>query len=226
MASRVSRAAALLLPPLLCLAAAGAAAAPGAALPGETEIREYRGVRLDPFARDYDNSIAGPQEIDPARWRLEVTGLVEKPQSLRLDEVLALPPVERVVTLHCVEGWDERLLFGGVRVADVLAAARPRPGVRTVIFRAADGYSSSLPWEFVEGRDLMLAARVNGLPLDPARGFPLQVVAESRYGYKWVRWLTGIELSAEPYRGYWESRGYDNEAVVPASRREAPSGPP
>ena len=48
--------------------------------------------------------------------------------------------------------------------------------------------------------------------LPPERGFPFEVVAESKWGYKWVKWVTKIELSGDPnYRGYWESRGYNND---------------
>lgn len=183
----------------------------------QTEIREYEGKRLDPFDRAYDNSIKGPQYVDPETYRLEVTGLVEDPQSLTYQQVLSLPVVKRAVTLHCVEGWKEHLLFEGVRLADLFAPARPREGVRTVIFHAADGYSSSLPYDDVVRLDIMLAAMINGRVLDAKRGFPFQVVAQSKLGYKWVKWLTRIELSDKIYKGYWEKRGYDNKAdVVPA----------
>jgi DMSO/TMAO reductase YedYZ molybdopterin-dependent catalytic subunit len=180
----------------------------------EREIREYEGKRLDPFDRSYDNSIKGPQQVDIKKYRLEVTGLVQKPQSLTYEEVLALPNVKRAVTLHCVEGWQEHLLFEGVRLADVLALAKPKKGVRTVIFYAVDGYSSSLAYGDVKRLDLMLAAKINGKVLDAKRGFPFQVVAESKLGYKWVKWVTRIELSKDPYEGFWEQRGYDNEADV------------
>jgi DMSO/TMAO reductase YedYZ molybdopterin-dependent catalytic subunit len=180
----------------------------------EREIREYEGKRLDPFDRSYDNSIKGPQQVDIKKYRLEVTGLVQKPQSLTYEEVLALPNVKRAVTLHCVEGWQEHLLFEGVRLADVLALAKPKRGVRTVIFFAVDGYSSSLDYGDVKRLDLMLAAKINGKVLDAKRGFPFQVVAESKLGYKWVKWVTRIELSKDPYQGFWEQRGYDNEADV------------
>jgi DMSO/TMAO reductase YedYZ molybdopterin-dependent catalytic subunit len=180
----------------------------------EREIREYQGRPLDPFDRAYDNSIKGPQQVDIQQYRLAVTGLVQNPQSLTYQEVLALPTVKRAITLHCVEGWSEHLLFEGVRLDDVLALAKPRPGVRTVIFYAADGYSSSLSYDDAIRLDVMLAAKINGKVLDAKRGFPFQVVAESKWGYKWVKWVTRIELSKDPYKGYWEQRGYDNEADV------------
>lgn len=186
----------------------------GSVVHAEREIREYEGKRLDPFDRKYDNSIKGPQQVDIKKYRLKVTGLVQTPQSLTYEEVLALPKVKRAVTLHCVEGWDEHLLFEGVRLADVLALAKPKKGVRTVIFYAADGYSSSLTYDDVTRLDLLLAAKINGKVLDATRGFPFQVVAESKWGYKWVKWVTKIELSKDPYKGFWEKRGYDNEADV------------
>jgi DMSO/TMAO reductase YedYZ molybdopterin-dependent catalytic subunit len=186
----------------------------GSVVHAEREIREYEGKRLDPFDRAYDNSIRGPQQVDSKEYRLAVTGLVQTLQSLTYQEVLALPNVKRAITLHCVEGWDEHLLFEGVRLADVLALAKPKKGVRTVIFYAADGYSSSLTYDDVTRLDLMLAAKINGKVLDAKRGFPFQVVAESKLGYKWVKWVTRIELSKDPYKGFWEQRGYDNEADV------------
>jgi DMSO/TMAO reductase YedYZ molybdopterin-dependent catalytic subunit len=186
----------------------------GSMVHAEREIKEYEGKRLDPFDREYDNSIRGPKQVDSKKYRLEVTGLVQTPQSLTYQEVLSLPNVKRAVTLHCVEGWDEHLLFEGVRLADVLALAKPKKEVRTVIFYAADGYSSSLTYDDVTRLDLMLAAKINGKVLDANRGFPFQVVAESKWGYKWVKWVTRIELSKDPYKGFWEQRGYDNEADV------------
>lgn len=192
----------------------------------ETEIRDYRGERLSPFDRKYDNSIRGPQKIDIKEYRLSVTGLVRTPLSLRYEEVLALPHVKRVVTLHCVEGWSERLLFEGVRLADLFSRSGVGGAVETVVFRAADGYSSSLSYGDVKKNDVMLAFKINGHTLDERRGFPFQVVAGSKYGYKWVRWVTAVELTDKPYAGYWEKRGYSNEADVKPSILNAPPNPP
>jgi DMSO/TMAO reductase YedYZ molybdopterin-dependent catalytic subunit len=147
-------------------------------------------------------------------YRLEITGLVDTPLALTYKEVLALPNVKRAITLHCVEGWSEDLLFEGVRLSDILAKAKPKPAMQTVIFHAVDGYTSSLASAYVKEKDLLLAYKINGQVLDERRGFPFQVVAESKLGYKWVKWVKKIELSDKPYQGYWEQRGYDNEADV------------
>jgi DMSO/TMAO reductase YedYZ molybdopterin-dependent catalytic subunit len=178
------------------------------------EIRDYQGKHLDVFDRAYDNSIKGPQQVNSETYRLTITGLVEFPQSLTYQEVLKLPSHERVITLHCVEGWKETLLFKGVRVKDLLNRAKVKSGVLTVIFYAADGYSSSLSYKEIERLDLLLAFEINSRTLDAKRGFPFQVVAESKLGYKWVKWVTRIELSDKPYQGFWEKQGYDNQADV------------
>jgi DMSO/TMAO reductase YedYZ molybdopterin-dependent catalytic subunit len=182
-------------------------------LPGETT--EYQGQTLSPFNRHYDNSIKGPQQVDVQTYRLEVGGLVDRPLSLTYEQILALPSQTRVVNLPCVEGWDEKLLFQGVPVLDLLAQAGAQPEGVTVIFRAVDGYSSALSLDFVKKAQVLLAYKVNGLPLDARRGFPLQVVAEHQLGYKWVKWVTSVELSSQPYLGYWEKRGYPTEAETP-----------
>ncbi|MBN2224010.1 MAG: molybdopterin-dependent oxidoreductase [Deltaproteobacteria bacterium] len=178
------------------------------------EIREYEGKSLDPFDRKYDNSIKGPQYVNKNTYRLEVTGLVQKPLKLTYDEVLALPHVKKVFTVHCVEGWDETLLYEGVYLRDILKGAGPKSGVKTVIFYAADGYSSSIPYDYAKKVDSMIGAKINGLVLDAKRGFPFQVVNDGKLGYKWVKWLTKIELSDKDYRGFWERRGYSNDADV------------
>ena len=83
------------------------------------------------------------------------------------------------------------------------------------IFHAEDGYTSSLPLSVIREYELLLAHKMNGVTLPPERGFPFQVVAESRWGYKWVKWVTKIELSDDAeYRGYWEKKGYNNDADV------------
>jgi DMSO/TMAO reductase YedYZ molybdopterin-dependent catalytic subunit len=173
------------------------------------EIREYEGQDLSSIDAFRENSIKGPQSVSLDTYKLEITGLVEKPLSLTYAQVLERDAYSKVVTLHCVEGWDATILWEGVLIDDLLAEAGVRDGAVTVIFHAADGYTSSLPLEFIRANKILLAYKMNGVVLPPERGFPFQVVAEAKWGYKWVKWVTGIELSDDPnYKGYWESFGY------------------
>lgn len=180
------------------------------------EVRNYEGEPLSSIADFRENSIRGPQYVNPTDYRLNVTGLVEQPLSLSYDQVLdRYPHYTKKVTLFCVEGWDVTILWEGVLAGDLLADAKVRPDANTVIFFAADGYSTSLPLDYIRDRNIMMAYAMNGVTLPPERGFPFQLVAEDRWGYKWIKWVTAIEVSADPsYRGYWESRGYSQEATI------------
>jgi DMSO/TMAO reductase YedYZ molybdopterin-dependent catalytic subunit len=100
----------------------------------------------------------------------------------------------------------------------LLAAAGPLPEAKTVIFHAYDGYTTSFPIEYFEDNDILMAYKMNDITIPPERGFPFQLVAESKWGYKWIKWITQIELSDDTnYRGYWESRGYADEGDLDKS---------
>jgi len=179
------------------------------------EIQEYQGVHLDPATGPRDNSIDGIQIVDIEGYTLSITGLVDNPLQLTYEEVLAYPAYERVITLYCVEGWDATILWEGVRLVDLLAAAQTQGEANTAIFKCVDGYTTSLPIETIVDRDLLLAYNANTAPLPPALGYPFIVVAEDKLGYKWARWVSEIELSSDDtYQGYWESAGYPNDADV------------
>ena len=177
------------------------------------EIREYEGKNLSSVDDFRENSISGPQDVDIETYTLAVEGLVGEPLELTYDEVLAdRESFKKVVTLNCVEGWSVDILWEGVKVADVIDQAGVAPEANTVIFRSVDGYSTSLPLAFVRDNDILMAYKMNDVALPPERGFPFQLVAESKWGYKWAKWITEIELSDDPeFRGYWESRGYSND---------------
>lgn len=101
-------------------------------------------------------------------------------------------------------------------VKDLIQEAGPEPNASTVIFHAVDGYTTALPRDYIADKNIILAYKMNNLTIPPERGFPFELVAESKYGYKWIKWVTGLELSNNTsYLGYWESRGYPNDANVP-----------
>ena len=183
------------------------------------EIREYEGVDLSSISAFRENSIKGPQEIDVESYTLGITGLVANPTSYTYDEVLnRYQHYKKVITLDCVEGWSVTILWEGLLVRDLLAEAEPLADAEVVIFHAYDGYTTSLPLDYIMDNDILMAYKMNDVVLPPARGFPFQLVAESKWGYKWIKWITEIELSDDAnYRGYWESRGYSNSADLDES---------
>lgn len=182
----------------------------------KVEVRQYQGKNLSSIGDIINNAVKGTQYIDPVTYRLKVTGQVGTPLTLTYDEVTALPQYKKVVTLHCVEGWSVDILWQGALIKDILAKAKYDPAAKIVIFRCADGYSTSLPLDFIVGRNILFANRINDVQIPNEVGFPFQVVAEDKYGYKWAKWVTEIEVSSDTtFRGYWESRGYSNDATLP-----------
>lgn len=178
------------------------------------EIREYEGSKLSSVDDFRENSILGPQLIDKESFQLTVNGLVENPESYSYDEIINnYGNYKKVVTLDCVEGWSVTILWEGILVRDLLETSKPLSSSKVVIFHAYDGYTTSFPVEYILGNDILLAHKMNDVVLPVERGFPFQLVAESKWGYKWIKWVTRIELSDNiDYRGYWESRGYSNSA--------------
>ncbi len=179
------------------------------------EIKEYQGKLLSPAVGPRDNSIQGVQVIDINTYTLRVTGLVNNDLVLTYPQILELTTYKRLITLYCVEGWDATILWEGISLVELIERANPRSEAVTVIFHAADGYTTSLPWSLIKEKQLILAYKANEIVLPPEMGYPLIVVAEDKLGYKWARWVTKIELSDnKDYKGYWESRGYTNEADI------------
>jgi DMSO/TMAO reductase YedYZ molybdopterin-dependent catalytic subunit len=183
------------------------------------EIREYEGADLSSINAFRENSIKGPQEIDLESYTLGITGLVANSRNYTYDEVIDKhQQYKKIVTLDCVEGWSVTILWEGLLVRDLLAEAEPLANTEVVIFHAYDGYTTSLPIDYIMDNDILMAYKMNDVILPPERGFPFQLVAESKWGYKWIKWITEIELSADAnYRGYWESRGYSNTADLDES---------
>jgi DMSO/TMAO reductase YedYZ molybdopterin-dependent catalytic subunit len=178
------------------------------------EIREYEGVDLSSISDFRENSIKGPQEIDLENYMLRITGLVADSRNYTYDEIMNNHQhYKKVVTLDCVEGWSATILWEGLLVRDLLVGAGPLANAEVVIFHAYDGYTTSVPVDYVMDNDILMASKMNDVILPAERGFPFQLVAESKWGYKWIKWITEIELSDDvSYRGYWESRGYSNTA--------------
>jgi DMSO/TMAO reductase YedYZ molybdopterin-dependent catalytic subunit len=176
------------------------------------EVRSYQGNDLSSVRDFRENSIKGPQQVNISDYRLTVTGLVNTTDVYSYDEVRErYPHYTKVVTLFCVEGWDATILWEGVLVRDLIRAAGPDSRANTVVFTARDGYTTSFPLDYLMNRDIIMAYRMNNVTLPAERGYPFQLVAEDKWGYKWIKWIEKIELTDDPtYRGYWEQRGYSN----------------
>jgi len=156
--------------------------------------------------------IGDSPQIDATLWRLQVDGLVENELSLTYDNITSFPSVSEIVTLRCVDGPTGTADWKGVRLNALLDLAGVLPNATEVVFYAADGYTSSITLDYAQQDDVILAYEMNGEVLPRDHGYPLRLVAPGKYGYKWVKWITHIELVGHDYRGFWESRGWDDDA--------------
>jgi DMSO/TMAO reductase YedYZ molybdopterin-dependent catalytic subunit len=181
------------------------------------EIKDYKGEKLGSISDFEENSIKGPQQVNIDTYRLVITGLVKNETAYTYNQVINdHTHYQKVVTINCVEGWSVKILWEGVLLKDLLVEAGYNTSALVVIFYAQDGYSTSLPLSYIKNNNILIAYKMNEVVMPPERGFPFQLVAESQYGYKWIKWITQIEVSNDTnYRGYWESQGYPNDAHYP-----------
>jgi DMSO/TMAO reductase YedYZ molybdopterin-dependent catalytic subunit len=157
-------------------------------------------------------------------WRLTLDGLVERPQSLSLDELRALPSRTQITRHDCVEGWSCIGKWKGVPLATLVERAGLKPQARYLVFRCADTlgdsldaskYYESIGLEDVFHPQTILAYDMNDAPLTVAHGAPLRLRVERQLGYKMAKYVMRIE-AVESFAGiaggkggYWEDRGYE-----------------
>jgi DMSO/TMAO reductase YedYZ molybdopterin-dependent catalytic subunit len=154
--------------------------------------------------------------FDPATWKLEVGGLVEKPVSIDYAQLRALPRADQVSVFHCVTGWTvNNVHWGGVRLKDVFDLVHPLPQAHAVQFVSAEvPYVEYLTMPQTQLHDVMLAYEMNAKPLPREHGAPVRLIIPDMYGYKSAKWLAGINLVPQEQLGYWEQNGYDQDAWV------------
>lgn len=183
----------------------------------EITLQDGSAAEVTPLDKMRVRTAEGEPTIDLAEYRLDIGGFVENKLSLTFEDLQGLEAEERIVELPCVEGWTERGLWKGPRLMTLLERAGVLEGADNVVFSSPGGYTTSLTLQDIKETDPLLAYGANGEMLPKEQGFPVRLVVPDRLGYKWIKWVTGIEVISGLYKGYWESRGYSNEAD--ASRR-------
>ena len=147
--------------------------------------------------------------VDLRGWRFEVTGAVDRPQSLTWDDLMALPRRETVCDIHCVTRWSRYdNTFEGVPVQAVLEPAGVTAKAAHVLVHAAQGFTTNLPLDDLSRPENLLALAYNGEPLPPEHGGPVRLLVPHLYFWKSAKWVTGFQLLEEDYPGFWEQNGY------------------
>lgn len=160
-----------------------------------------------------------PPSVNVSSWSLSVEGEVEKPVTFTYDEFKSLPLVKEYATLECISNPVGGSLIGtalwdGVRLSTVLEKAGIKQSAKYVIFYGEDGYSVAIPLETALKEGTILAYLMNGEPLNSIHGFPVRAVVPGIYGMMNAKWIRRIELVANEYLGYWQSRGWSNAAAI------------
>ena len=184
--------------------------------PDQVKIAPPAGERVPPgqfVAKTFPVLTYGDTpEIDLAAWRIRIWGLVEQEITLDWQQFCSLAQVTMGADFHCVTQWSALdQTWEGVLVSELLEQAGVLPEARHVMVRCFGDYTTNVPLDLALSEGL-LAHRQNGAELGKDHGWPLRLVIPSRYGWKSAKWVNGIELLAEDAPGFWEQRGYNNNA--------------
>lgn len=163
-------------------------------------------------------------KVDADLWRLEITGLVQTPQTYKLDRLKTLPSVEQETTLMCISnGLDAGLMsnakWKGVPMKVLLAAASPLAGATKVRLHGVDNYTDTFPLEKALDPTTLVVYEMNGETLPDRHGFPARVIVPGYFGEKHVKWITRIEVANENAVGFYEKQGWGPDFIVPTRSR-------
>ena len=187
---------------------------------------------IHPITPNNDHYVVTQNPVDPSPnidvWRLEITGLVNKPGSYTYEALQQLPSTSRAITLECIANGVSDHLIGnaiwqGVSFSSLLALhGGAQSTAQYVAFYSVDGYTVSQPLKEVLDADTLLAYRMNGADIPRRHGYPLRVLIPGRYGEENPKWLTRIALTNEFVGGLYSNQGWYNGPLHTISRIDHP----
>jgi len=151
--------------------------------------------------------------LDKSTWTLRLFGLVKNEVTLNWAQFSALPQAAVHSDMHCVTRWSQLdMNWEGVAARDLVQLADPLAQAQFVTLHGFDGYTTNLPLEALLDDDVLIAHSVFGAPLSVDHGWPARMVVPKRYAWKGAKWISAIEFHEEDRPGFWEVRGYHNDA--------------
>ena len=145
----------------------------------------------------------------PGEWDLTITGLVDQPFTISLDELKAMPAATLTFDIHCVTKWSKfDTTWTGVRVRDLFQRAGVQRGAAFVVEHAEHGYSTNLPLADISTDEAIVAYAFEGEDIEPIHGGPVRIVVPHLYFWKSAKWVRTLELRADDKAGFWERNGY------------------
>jgi DMSO/TMAO reductase YedYZ molybdopterin-dependent catalytic subunit len=179
---------------------------------------------ITPNDEFYVTSYRSPPTIRLHNWSLSLKGLVERPVTLTYEQLVQKSAVSRVVTLECVGNtiggeFISTAEWTGVPLRSLLEESGISAEAYDVVFRAADGFTDSIKVDRAMLGDVIIAHKMNGVPLPEGHGFPARAIVPGHYGMKSVQWLTEIEVVAHDHKGYYQQKGWTEDAIVKTMSR-------
>ena len=151
--------------------------------------------------------------IDTPTWTLRLFGLVNHETTLDWKTFKSLPQTKVVADMHCVTRWSQLdMNWEGVLARDLVALVQPAEAAQFVTLHGADSYTTNLPLDALLDDDVLIAHSVLHEPLSMEHGWPARLVVPKRYAWKGAKWISGIEFHEKDRPGFWEVRGYHNDA--------------
>jgi DMSO/TMAO reductase YedYZ molybdopterin-dependent catalytic subunit len=145
----------------------------------------------------------------PGEWNLTVDGLVDRPFTVDLDELKAMPSVTLTFDIHCVTKWSKfDTSWTGVRVRDLFARAGVQPAATHVMEHAEFDYTTNIPLVDITTDEAIVAYAYEGEEIEPIHGGPVRIVVPHLYFWKSAKWVRSLELRDSDEPGFWERNGY------------------
>ena len=152
-------------------------------------------------------------DVSLANWRLRIEGAVENVVTLTFDDFMALPQVDYVSDIHCVTTWSRYdNHWKGVASQTIVDLVKPTADAAYVIFHSYDGYTTNVKLDVFNEPDVLIAHSWEGEPLTREHGGPVRAIVPQWYFWKSAKWIRRIEFSPVDKPGFWEERGYHNDA--------------
>jgi DMSO/TMAO reductase YedYZ molybdopterin-dependent catalytic subunit len=188
--------------------------------------QQGRGITkpITPNEEFYNTSYRSPPTIRLNSWSLSIKGLVDRPITITYEQLLAKASISRIVTLECVGNtiggeFISTAEWTGLPLRSLLEESGIGTGAYDVVFRGADGFSDSIRLDHAMAGDVIIAHKMNGVPLPEGHGFPARMIVPGHYGMKSVQWLTEIEIVAYDHKGYYQQKGWTEDAMVKTMSR-------
>jgi DMSO/TMAO reductase YedYZ molybdopterin-dependent catalytic subunit len=166
--------------------------------------------------------------VDPGWWRLQISGNVDRPVTLSLTDLQAMPRTEQETTLMCISnyvggGLISNAVWAGIALTTLLEGAGPRSGTQKLLLRGADGYTDTVPLAKALDGTCFVAYEMNGEPLPSIHGGPVRLLIPGQFGEKSIKWLTGIELIDHDAHGFYEQQGWGPNFTIPTRSQFVPA---